>query len=53
MKKFQLKSNDHDPPKTRTEEPMEIDHIRPQKKCFFCHKGNIYKDTVSLDHLMQ
>ena len=27
------------PQKTRPEEPSEIDHIRPQEKCFWYHKG--------------
>ena len=32
QKTFQLESTDHDNPKGRTEEPMEIDQIRPQRK---------------------
>ena len=39
QKRFQLRSDDHDNPKSRTEEPMEIDHIRPQRKCFLSQKG--------------
>ena len=27
---------------------MEIDHIRPQRKCFLCGKGGIWQNTVSL-----
>ena len=46
-KRLQLRSNDHDHPKTRNEEPMEIDHIRPQRKCFLCHKGDIWQNTKS------
>ena len=38
-KRFQLRSNDHDDPKGRTKEPMGIDHIRLQRKCFLCCKG--------------
>ena len=38
-KTFQLRSNDHDNQKDRTEEPMEIEYIRPQRKCFLCCKG--------------
>ena len=51
-KRFQLRSNDNDHPKTRTEEPMEIDHIRPQIKCFLCCKRDIWQNTVSIDQLM-
>ena len=39
QKRFHFRSNDHDQPKTRSEEPMEIDHIRPHRKCFLYHKG--------------
>ena len=39
QKRFQVRSYSHDTQRGRTEEPMEIDHIRPQRKCFFCHKG--------------
>ena len=38
-KRFEFRSNDHDNQKDRTEELMEIDHIRPQRKCFLCSKG--------------
>ena len=44
-KRFQLRSNDHDHPKTRTEEPMDLDHIRPQRKCFLCCQGGHCKTT--------
>ena len=53
MKKiFHLRSNDYENPKTSTEIPMEIDHIRTQRKCL-CHKGDIWQDTGSPDQLMQ
>ena len=31
-------SNDHEHPKTRTEEPMETGHIKTSQKCFLCDK---------------
>ena len=37
-KRFQLRTNDTHSGTTRNEEPMEIYHIRPQKKCFCCKK---------------
>ena len=52
-KRFQLRSNDHGNQKGRTEEPIEINHIRPQRKCFLCCKGDIWQNTASLDHLIQ
>ena len=36
--KFQLRTVNSQSSKSRTEEPMEVDHIRPQKKCFLCSK---------------
>ena len=39
-KRFQLGSNDHDNQKDRTEELMEIEHIRPYRKCFLYWKGS-------------
>ena len=35
-KRFQLRTVDSQFSKSRTEEPMEVDHISPQKKCFLC-----------------
>ena len=47
-KRFQLWSNNHDGPKGRTEEPMEIDHITPQKKMFFMSQwGHLAKHCRS------
>ena len=47
-KRFQLRSNDHDNQKDRTEELMEMNHIRPQRKCFLCHKvGHLAKHCKS------
>ena len=45
LERFQLMSNDKDNPKGRTEEPMEIDHIRPQRNCL-CHKGHTFGKTL-------
>ena len=45
QKRFQLRSNDYDHPKTRTDKSMEIDHTTPQRKCFFCCKG-IFDKTL-------
>ena len=39
MKEILIKVKDHDSQKGRTKEPIEIDHIRPQRKCFLWHKG--------------
>ena len=53
-KRFYIGSNDHDHPKTRIEEPVETDHIRPQRKCFFVPQGGTFgKILSSLDQLMQ
>ena len=52
-KGFQLKSNEHDNPKGRTEEQMEIDHIKISKKMFPMMQGDIWQNTVSLDQLVQ
>ena len=53
QKRFQLRSSDHDHAETRSGKPMEINHIRPQRKCFLCHKGGAFGKTLSLDWLMQ
>ena len=53
QKRFQLRSNDHDSPKGRTEEPVEIDCTRPQRKCFLCHKVGHLAKPLSLDQLEQ
>ena len=43
-KRFQLRTNDTHSGTMRNEEPMEIYHTRPQKKCFLCKKaGHIAK----------
>ena len=42
-KRFLLKSNDHDHPKTRTEEPIEVDHIRPEKMFLILHSVHLAK----------
>ena len=43
-KRFNLRTNEKEVPPQRNEEPMEIDHIRPQKKCFLCKKmGHLAK----------
>ena len=47
-KRFQLRTVDSQSSKSRTEEPMEVDHIRPQKKCFLCSKtGHLAKHCRS------
>ena len=39
VKEISIKVKNHDHPKVRTKETMEIDQKRPQKKCFLYHKG--------------
>ena len=47
-KKFHIRTVDSQSSKSRTEEPMEVDHIRPQKKCFLCSKtGHLAKHCRS------
>ena len=43
QKRFHLRYHAHDHPKTRTDKPMAIDHITPQRKCFLCHGGQFGK----------
>ena len=40
-KRFQLRTADSQSSKSRTEEPMEVDHTRHQKKFFLCSKQGI------------
>ena len=41
---FQLRTVDSQSSKSGTEESMEVDHIRPQKKCFLCSRtGHLTK----------
>ena len=47
-KRFQLRSDDHDHQKTRTEKAMKIDHIRPHRKCFLCHRGHFARHCKSI-----
>ena len=47
-KRFQLRTVDSQSSKSRTEGPMEVDHTRPQKKCFLCSKtGHLAKHCRS------
>ena len=47
-KRFPLRTNDTHSGITRNEEPMEIYHTRPQKKCFLCKNvGHLAKHCRS------
>ena len=47
-KRIPLRTVDSQSSKSRTEEPKEVDHIRPQKKCFLCSKtGHLAKHCRS------
>ena len=52
-KEISIKVKDHDNPKGRIEEPMEIDHIRLKENVSYVTRGNIWQNTVHLDQLMQ
>ena len=47
-KRFQLRTVDAQSSKSRTEDPVEVDHIRSPKKCFLCSKtGHLAKHCRS------
>ena len=47
-KRCQLRTVDSQSSKSRREEPLEVDHIGPQKKCFLCSKtGHLAKHCRS------
>ena len=51
QKRFQLRSNDHEDPKGRTKEPMEIDHIRLHKNWqIICQDGRHTHLFISLTY---
>ena len=47
-KRFQLRTNDTHSGIMRNEEPIEIYHIRPQKKCFLCKKGGAPRQALQV-----